>query len=129
MKLTLIDTSCWTHALRRKGDPAIRQRVQALLDAGEAAWCDMIRLELWKGAANDWDRRLMRHLEDVATSLMIDERVWSYSIDLAQRCRSAALTVPTADLVIFSVARVFGHSVLHADKHFDAMAEVVDRLT
>lgn len=47
--MILINTSCWVHALRRAGNPVIRARVKALMEAGEAAWCPPIRLELWNG--------------------------------------------------------------------------------
>ena len=47
--MKLIDTSSWIDALRRDGDPQIRARVVALMASGEAAWCDLVRLELWNG--------------------------------------------------------------------------------
>jgi hypothetical protein len=42
----LVDSSLWVHQLRKSGAPAHRDRVNALLENGEAAWCPAIRLEL-----------------------------------------------------------------------------------
>jgi predicted nucleic acid-binding protein len=81
----LVDTSCWTHALRRKGDEAIRARVRELLAAEQAAWCDMIRLELWNGAASDWDKLLLKDLQVNIQNLPITDDVWQRAVFLAQR--------------------------------------------
>lgn len=36
--------------LRPSGEVAVRERGARALDAGEACWCPIIRLELWNGA-------------------------------------------------------------------------------
>jgi hypothetical protein len=33
----------------RRGPGVLRERVNALLQSGEAAWCPAVRLELWRG--------------------------------------------------------------------------------
>ena len=53
----LVDSSLWAHQLRKSGDPAKRDRVNALLERGEAAWCPAVRLELWRGVTNDAERK------------------------------------------------------------------------
>ena len=58
--MKLVDTSAWIHQLRRKGDAAVRSRVEALLKAGEAAWCSAVRLELWNGVGSEAGRRILR---------------------------------------------------------------------
>jgi hypothetical protein len=79
----LVDTSCWTHALRRKGDEAIRARVRELLAAEQAAWCDMIRPEPWNGAASD--KLLLKDLQVNIQNLPITDDVWQRAVFLAQR--------------------------------------------
>ena len=54
--MRLVDTSSWIEQLRRGGDAAVRERVEALLMAGEAAWCPIVRLELWNGARSERKR-------------------------------------------------------------------------
>ena len=46
--------------MRPTGDPVVRARVEALLRAGEAAWCAMVRLEIWAGIGDERERRALR---------------------------------------------------------------------
>ena len=49
--MKLVDTSSWVHHIRRKGDPAVRARVEQLLRAGEATWCPTEATEVVGGRA------------------------------------------------------------------------------
>ncbi len=51
--MKLIDTNCWKQSLRRKGIPEVRSYVAAVLERDEAAWCQLVRLELWRGASDN----------------------------------------------------------------------------
>ncbi len=121
--MKLIDTSCWVEALRRKGDPQIRARVAQLLQSGEAAWCQLIRLELWRGAINDWDKELLEVFASKVHLLAISQDVWDRSIHLCQKLRADGLMVPLPDLVIFSCASVHNVEVEHRDQHFDLLKQ------
>jgi len=68
----LIDTSSWIHQMREQGDPVVRARVEALLRAGEAAWCAMVRLEIWAGIGDERERQALRAYEAVIPELPID---------------------------------------------------------
>ena len=61
--MKLIDTSSWVDALRRDGDPEIKARVVALMRGGTAAWCDMVRLELWNGLRGVAERKQMEEFD------------------------------------------------------------------
>src|SRR5438552_15425018 len=100
----LVDSSLWVHQLRKSGDPAKRNRVNALLESGEAAWCPAVRLELWRGVTNEVERKALRHYEAVLSDYEISAAVWNRAIRLADRGRAAGLTVPLADLLIFACA-------------------------
>jgi predicted nucleic acid-binding protein len=117
--MTLVDSSSWVHCLRRSGDPDIVHRVRALLENGEAAWCPAVRLELWNGAGNENDRRVLRDFERALTDLAITEDVWRAACALASRCRSAGKTAPAIDVLIAACARHHGVGLDHADSHFD----------
>jgi predicted nucleic acid-binding protein len=119
--MKLIDTNCWTQALRRKGEPTVRARVAELLNKGEAAWCQLIRLELWRGANNDWDKELLEHLESQVKMLAISMQVWDRSVYFSQQLRAEGITVPLPDLVIFACACVHDVAVEHHDKHFELL--------
>jgi predicted nucleic acid-binding protein len=121
----LVDSSLWVHQLRKGGDPAKRDRVNALLESGEAAWCPPVRLELWRGVTNDVERKTLRRYEALLPSYEISPEVWDRSMQLADRGRSAGVTVPLADLLIFVCARLNGLDVAHDDHHFDELAKLV----
>jgi len=120
----LVDSSLWVHQLRRSGDPAKRDRVNALLEGGEAAWCPAVRLEIWRGVTNDAERKTLRRYEALLPDYEISAEVWHRSIQLADRARASGVTVPLADLLIFSCARIHGLEVAHDDTHFDELTKL-----
>jgi predicted nucleic acid-binding protein len=120
----LVDSSLWVHQLRKSGDPTKRNRVNALLESGEAAWCPPVRLELWRGVTNDVERRTLRRYEALLPSYEISPEVWDRSIQLADRGRLAGVTVPLADLLIFACAKLNGLDVAHDDSHFDELEKL-----
>jgi hypothetical protein len=82
--------SLWVHQLRKSGDPAKRDRVNALLESGEAGWCPPVRLELWPGVTNDGEeRKTLRRYEALLPSYEISPEVWEQSIRLADRGRAS----------------------------------------
>ena len=123
--MVLIDTSSWTHALRRKGDPEIRQRVEHLLVSTEAAWCDVVRLELWNGARDNEDRESLRELESEVPCLAITADVWNIACDVASYARSRGLSVPVPDLIVFACAHVHGVAIEHHDQHYDRLDQLL----
>ena len=120
----LVDSSLWVHQLRKSGDAAKRDRVNALLENGEAAWCPAVRLELWRGVTNDAERKTLRRYEASLPDYEISAEVWQRSIQLADRARASGVTVPLADLLIFMCVRVHGLELAHDDTHFDELTKL-----
>jgi len=120
----LVDSSLWVHQLRKSGDPAKRDRVNVLLKSGEAAWCPAVRLELWRGVTNDAERKTLRHYEASLPDYEVSAEVWQRSIQLADRARASGVTIPLADLLIFTCARVHGLELAHDDAHFDELTKL-----
>ena len=118
----LVDSSLWVHHLRRSGDPVQRARVNALLESGEAAWCPMVRLELWRGVSTEKERQTLRRFEQLLPDYEISADVWARAVDFADRGRAAGVTVPVADLVIFACAESHGLEVAHDDSHFEDLS-------
>ena len=96
----------------------IREQVRALMEAGEAAWCPLVRLELWNGVGSENERRSLRTLEGVLPELSIGGEVWRAARELADRCRKAGKTAPVQDVLIAACARHHGVEVVHDDAHF-----------
>ena len=104
--------------LRPNGDVAVRDRVTRALDAGEARWCAIVRLELWNGAGGDRDKKVLRDFERLLPELAIDNTVWNAAFDLARRARSAGISVPATDILIAACARQHRVELEHADSDF-----------
>lgn len=124
--MKLVDTSSWIDALRRDGDATVRARVIALMRSGEAAWCDLVRLELWNGLRGASERKQMEALEADVTLLPTTDAAWTKARELARRARAAGLTVPGADLVIAACAWEHGVEMEHDDAHLAALTDLFD---
>lgn len=124
--MVLVDTSSWIHFLRPDGEPGVRARVEAVLQAGAARWCPLVRLELWNGAGGDREKRVLRQFERLVPELAITPDVWKDAYDLARRCRAAGVTAPATDVLIAACARHYGAALEQADSDFDRIAGVAD---
>ena len=116
--VVLVDSSLWVHQLRRDGDSTKRDRVNALLQNGLAAWCPPVRLELWRGVTNDVERKTLRRYEALVPDYEVSSAVWDRAIRLADRGRAAGVTAPLADLLIFACAKEHRLDLAHDDNHF-----------
>lgn len=122
--MTLIDTSAWIEQLRRGGDTSVRGQVEALLAAGDAAWCPLVRLELCNGARGGKEQSALREMEGTLPSLPLDGAVWDLAATLACGAREQGINVPATDLLIASCARRHGVPLLHHDRHFELISPV-----
>ena len=116
--MILVDSSAWIHLLRPDGDPAVRARVERALQAGEACWCPVVRLELWNGASGDHDKMVLGDFERLLPELPINAEVWDAAYNLARRARAAGVRIPVRDLLIAACARHHGAELEHADTDF-----------
>ncbi len=121
--VTLIDTSSWIEALRKSGKSDVRERVRNLLVNGEAAWCDMVVLELFNGVYGDYEKEQLAELEREILCLPTTDDVWSLAKTLARQCRGKGQTVPAADLVIGACAFMNNAGLEHSDAHFETILE------
>ena len=122
--MTIVDSSSWIEALRERGKPEVRARVEKLLEQGEAVWCDMIRLELWRGARAGAESRAIEVLQERIQSLEIGQEVWDRAIELAKRAREIGLTAATPDYLIVAVALHHGVDIEHCDARLDRLLAI-----
>jgi predicted nucleic acid-binding protein len=122
--MKLVDTSSWIEQLRRGGNTTVRTRVEELLAAGEAAWCSIVRLELWNGAKGGSEQAVLREMETEIPSLEITPPVWDRAVKLASAARGKGVTVPTTDLLVAACARQHGVAIEHCDSHFDLIGSL-----
>lgn len=120
-QMTLVDTSSWIHLFRPDHNPQVRNRVTQLIMDRQAAWCDVIRIELCNGMSGEKEVAIMNRLEELVQPLPIDEVVWNISLDLTRRARSKGLTVPTADLIITACGWRHRVAIDSCDHHFNLL--------
>lgn len=121
--LVLIDSSSWIEALRKDGKVEVRERVRQLLLSDTAAWCDLVRLELWNGVRKQSERKKMQRLDRLVRCLPIDKQTWDLACRWAQTCRAKGLTIPSTDLVVAACAERHGIALEHSDRHFVLLSE------
>ncbi len=125
--MKLVDTSSWIEYLRELESEA-SERVEDLVLAGEASWCEMTLVELWNGARGARERSELAELEKEITLLSVHSPVWKTARKLARRCREAGVTVPASDIVITACAANHGVELEHCDGHFDKILPIAAKL-
>ncbi len=124
--MKLVDTSSWIEYLRELNSEA-SQRVEDLVLAGEAAWCNLTLVELWNGARGTKEKKALGELEAEITLLPIHDQVWQTACALARRCRDAGVTAPSSDIVIAACAHHHQVVLEHCDQHFDKIIPLAAR--
>jgi predicted nucleic acid-binding protein len=119
----LADTTALV-AAERRGPQA-----RAMLDIVDELWiCDVVRLEVLRGAMNPRHMIALRaNLDDVQLA-PIEARDWSRAEEiygaLAEMRGGRHRGVPLTDVLIAAAAEARGLSVLHDDNHFELIAQV-----
>ena len=118
----LIDKS----ALARMPLAPVRSRLAPIIEAGEAATCSIIDLEVLYSARNAKDHERIRQRRSLAYhSVPISETVLQRAIDIqGELARSGRHRVPIPDLIIAATAEAFGLILLHYDHDYDLIAEI-----
>lgn len=123
--MILLDTSAWIEFLRDTGSPVCR-RVDHLLGS-EIASCDPVRMEVLAGARSESHVRDLRGLLARTVTLEVRSAHYELAATLYRSARQQGLTVRRlTDCLIAAVAITHGVPVLHADRDFDALAQVSD---
>ena len=121
--LTLIDTSAWILALRTGEEEHARSEVGRLIEKNLAATTGIVKLELLCGTRTKSEYKELKEDLEALIQLEITGKTWDRSSKLAYSLRRKGITVPSADVLIASVAMENGCNLLHADHHFDLMTE------
>lgn len=124
--MILIDTSVWLFALRRDFHPVIKERVEKMLVTDKVAINGIVQIELLGGAKSqkEYDRLFQRL--DSLYHIEADRSLWNRASKLAFELRQKGITVPYADIFIASSALKEDTLLVHADSHFDLIADHSD---
>jgi predicted nucleic acid-binding protein len=118
----LVDTSVWIEAFRRAHSPEA-DHLRTLLDAGEVAMAQPIRIELLSGSSAADLPRLRRTLS--ALPLFVPGvPTWERIEGWVERAVSAGRRFGAADLLIAAVAAENDLSVWSLDRTFAEMAKL-----
>lgn len=121
----LVDKS----ALARMPFDAMRERLAPIIEAGEAATCTIIDLEVLFSARNRDDYDRIRERRALAyQSIPIAEEILRRAIAVqAELARTGHHRVPIPDLVIAATAEAAGLVLLHYDRDYDVIARVTEQ--
>jgi predicted nucleic acid-binding protein len=122
--VTLADTSAWVDYLRGR-----RTRVAARLDEllDEVVTTDVVAMELLMGARDDAHVVQLRRLLSSVDNVPITTEEWDDAAAIYRTCRRAGVTIRSVpDCLVAAVARRHDLVVLHNDRDFERIAEVVD---
>jgi predicted nucleic acid-binding protein len=121
----LVDTSAWIESFRISGDPGMKRMVASTVQEGNASITGIIVAELLRGAK---ERELAPLQENLSLLQMLpttDDHYIAAGI-LGSRMRRSGHTLPTADLLIATIAIAYGSPLLCRDRHFDLIAEFAE---
>jgi hypothetical protein len=105
---------------------AVRSRLAPIIEAGEAATCAIIDLEVLFSARNREDHERIRQRRSLAyQSVPITDAILQRAIDIqAELARTGRHRIPIPDLIIAAAAEAAGLTLLHYDRDYDLIAEV-----
>ena len=124
--LVLVDTSVWILALRKSPVPAARHEVEGLLAANRVAIVPMVRLELLGGTRSPQEFTRLKSRLGALHQIPAEESTWDMAERLSFELRRQGKIIPYTDILIGSAAILSSALLLHADRHFDLMAEDTD---
>lgn len=122
MKL-LIDSSIWIDFLR-DGDTK-HLEVAAALRSRRAFLCQPVWVELWSGMRGKREEKILIHLRDCCEWLEIDSETWRLTAELRRSARRLGLNCPSADVLIVACAKRHEASLMHRDKHLEALMKLI----
>lgn len=121
INLSLPDTSVWVHYFRRPVRPRLQLRIQELTVSDSLATCDVVRLELLRGARDDDEFTRIDRLLNAARRLPTGDREWEEAIRLGYRLKRVGVAVSVTDLLVAVVAMTYNVILVHADDGFEQM--------
>ncbi len=123
----LVDKS----ALARMPLDPVRRRLAPIIQAGEAATCSIVDLEVLYSVRNFEEHQRTRQRRRLAYEKVdLTEDVFSRALDVqGELARSGRHRVPIPDLLVAAAAEKAGLTVLHYDSDFDTIASVTGQPT
>jgi len=122
--MILVDSSCWVEFLRPGGATEVRAAVAEALTSGQAAVCDVTRVEILGNIARDREYEVTRTVFEGATAVHVEPADYEKAIEVGRLLRKNGYAAPAVDLLLAAVALNRDALVLHTDRHFEVMGDV-----
>jgi len=118
----LVDTTLWVKFLRGL-DSGLRERLSSLTLEDRVFTCDIIIMEILRGALSEKNYSALREDLVALPQLAIDHAIWEEAWKMAFVLRKKGANVPAVDIIIAAVASHNKCILMHADKHFGLIAK------
>ncbi|MBC7104737.1 MAG: PIN domain nuclease [Firmicutes bacterium] len=124
----LVDTSTWVEALRRGGSTQAREWLRRALLEGKVVLAPPVKAELLSGALSEEQFAELKRDLGALPLLGREADVWDVAAESNFRLRRRGISVPLLDVLIASWAAVHGCTLVHHDKHYEMIKEVLPHL-
>lgn len=122
----LVDTSAWIVAARI---PDARERLLGAIERADALWCWPVRYELMLSARGEREiaevDRTLEALREIPVDRSVQRGVLSAMRELARGGSHGAHRLPLTDLTVAVAAQAAGVDVVHYDRHFERLGELL----
>jgi predicted nucleic acid-binding protein len=124
--MVLVDTSVWVDYFNGV-DAAETNSLDRLLGSGRVLIGDLILTETLQGFARDADYRRARNLlSDLPYADLVGREIAKAAADNYRKLRGRGITVrKTIDVIIGTFCIAGDHELLHTDRDFDPLEEVL----
>lgn len=121
--MILIDTSVWIFALKKNYNSYVKERVEQILTESEVAINGIIELELLGGTKSENEYNRLKNRIDALYYIDATKSLWDSASRLAFDLKRKGVSIPSTDIFIASSTLHEKAILLHADSHFDTIAE------
>jgi len=120
----LIDTTVWI--LYFRGEKKVEERIRSLILEDRALTCQIVILEVLRGAKSQREYKELYDDLKALSTLQLNEVIWEKSYKVGFELRKAGINAPLTDVLIAMIANHYNCLLIHRDKHFPLMKEVID---
>lgn len=122
--MIVVDSSVWIALIHDRDTPEV-MRLRAISNPAQIIVGDIVLLEVLRGARSDRHAAyLQKELAAFVHATMLSPEIAVKAAANFRLLRSKGITIrKTADLIIGTYCMEHGHSLLHADRDFNPMAE------
>jgi len=124
--LVLVDTSAWIEFYKKdSADSDIGEQVQHLIREDRIVTTEPVLLELAAGVRSLKKLKELRDTFSLFHLAQIGDDIWHDATDNMFTLRRKGITIPAIDVLIGTAAITYDLYLIHSDKHYQSMAEIL----